>query len=461
MVVRTSRESIGGLALLLCALLCCDAVGAPTTTAGGDEQRQSTGPDIICSHIYGFLNWGPEKGVVAVAVGTRSCNAGSMPVSWRIGSQAFPDSRHPVIAQNMYRYMLGRFEQVGQSWLKHGFCAVDGDDFCTGCQDTDDCAILGVGCSDPYAAVLNGWQTDLGPKFQVNPINGGFPYPPVDPMWTGVVARRLQVLQSDLPHEFTPPSTRYFVEAHYLAADDALWGNDLNNMAYREVAMNQQGIVKYVGDTFAEQPALFAWREIDPGVVIETVDVPADGRYFLAYRVTLRQGGTFVYEYALLNYNSDRSGHAFVVPAPVGVELTEIGFHDARYHSGEPYDNTDWQSERGSDQIRWYGAPHAQDVNANALRWGTTYNFRFASNRPPRSDFVQLELFKPHATPIVDIAALAPTPWEDVNLDGLVDGSDVSAVLQRWATTHVATDVNRDGIVNIFDLLAVLSAWGS
>ena len=47
----------------------------------------------------------------------------------------------------------GRFEQIGQSWLKHGFRAFQ-DPLCSGsCIPTTD-EYLGVNCSDPYGA---GW----------------------------------------------------------------------------------------------------------------------------------------------------------------------------------------------------------------------------------------------------------------------------------------------------------------
>ena len=40
---------------------------------------------------------------------------------------------------------------------------------------------LGVGCSDPYGSGLNGSQNGLGPRYEVNPHTGVFPYPYTSP----------------------------------------------------------------------------------------------------------------------------------------------------------------------------------------------------------------------------------------------------------------------------------------
>ena len=43
---------------------------------------------------------------------------------------ALPNTDHPVIPQNLYRMSGGanndeRFEQIGQSWLKHAFVGIE------------------------------------------------------------------------------------------------------------------------------------------------------------------------------------------------------------------------------------------------------------------------------------------------------------------------------------------------
>ena len=49
------------------------------------------------------------------------------------------------LAQHMYRLKSGRFEQIGQSWVKHGFCALQ-DVVCGRC----DPACPGVRATWPF-----------------------------------------------------------------------------------------------------------------------------------------------------------------------------------------------------------------------------------------------------------------------------------------------------------------------
>ena len=91
----------------------------------------------------------------------------------------------------MYRLMSGRFEQIGQSWLKHGFASTNSPGCGTCVQPPNGGAQLGVGCSDAYGSGLNGSQGNLGPRSQVNPTNGYYPYPFSAPAITTPIDRLL------------------------------------------------------------------------------------------------------------------------------------------------------------------------------------------------------------------------------------------------------------------------------
>jgi hypothetical protein len=101
------------------------------------------------------------------------------------------------------------------------------------------------------------------------------------------------------------------------------------------------------------------------------------------------------YEYAVQNVNSERSIASFTVPFRPGANIQNVGFHDVPYHSGEPFDGTDWTVTIGSNSISWATTPHSVNANANAIRWGTLYNFRFDADLPPYRTEVIMGLFKP------------------------------------------------------------------
>ena len=49
----------------------------------------------------------------------------------------------------------------------------------------------------------------------------------------------------------------------------------------------------------------------------------------------------------------------------------------------------------------------------------------------------------------------------DTNNDGVVDVTDILAVVGAWGENGGPADVNGDGIVDVTDLLTVVNAWGA
>ncbi|HKQ63257.1 MAG TPA: hypothetical protein VJS92_18355 [Candidatus Polarisedimenticolaceae bacterium] len=387
------------------------ALGVICTLARAQNANQcdvaGEAPDVIVGDIDGIFRYGASGGITAYSIGTWSCNVGTCWLNW------FSETnQHPVIGQNMFRLKDGRFEQIGQSWLKHGFFALS-DELCsTDCHETNG-EHLGVNCADPYEAGLNGYQPGLGPKFEVDASQGAFLYP-----FTGLgqagnaIFKRLQVHDADLAPALNAGAV-YFVEGQYVTADDAQANNDDNNASHREVAISEPVIGSYaatlVGPTQITEPAIHAWQVRDPGVMETPVDVPADGRFIVAARATDLGGGTWHYEYAVHNLNSSRSAQSFSVPLPGGTHVTNVGFHDVDYHSGEPFDGTDWTATVGATAVTWSTASFAVEPNANALRWGTLYNFRFDADVMPGTDVVTLGLFRPGTPGSATFSTLAPS----------------------------------------------------
>ncbi|PHX78607.1 MAG: hypothetical protein CK544_01945, partial [Planctomycetaceae bacterium] len=366
-------------------------VGQMTATAvpgdGGTSETQA-GTDVIVGAINGVSNYGTNtvNGVImqGYAFGTTSCNIGTAVLRWSTNS-----SFHPVIPQNAYRIKDGRIEQIGLSWMKYGFCALQ-ENLCATCQAGgvgcgSSQSTLGIGCSDPYSSSLNGSQSSLGPRSRVNASTGYFPGDtsaeigswPAMPAGQGNINRRIQIKRDDLIPANNVGAV-YLAEGLYVHPDDAAAGNDNNNVSYIKVNVSATNYnMSLSGATFQQKPAIYHWATVVPTVAYSVADM-ADGRFIVANNVSLNANGTYHYEYAIYNQNSDSSGGSFTIPIAAGVTVTNATFKDIPYHSNEIYDGTDWTVTNTGTQLTWRCTQtFAQNANANALRFGTLYNFAF------------------------------------------------------------------------------------
>ncbi len=375
----------------------------------------NAGPDIITGNITSMDQFGSTGSQVGLGVSTTSCNAGNVSVDFF----PLPETNHPVILLNLYRKSGGsnnddHFEQIGQSWVKHTFASSNSSE-CGFCTPAAGFHHLGAGCSDTYLAHQSAIQTDLGSRALINPFTGVFQSTASD--HTGHVhtgtSHRLLVEASDLNTTLNPGAT-YYVEVQYVAPDEYAWCqthpgecNMYNNASYCRFSVN--GTTTF---TFAAVPpavrssaAINAW----PGATILPIE-PApgtDGRAFIAYKVTNPSAGLWHYEYAIYNENLDRAIQSFGLPG-CGVTVSNLGFHAPPNHPGFPNDGTQggagfsnaaWVLSQTSNALTWSTETFAQDPNANAIRWGTTYNFRFDSNLPPVATNATIGFFKT-GTPI-------------------------------------------------------------
>jgi hypothetical protein len=462
-----TRLTLGGLIVAGSAIWIgqYSADALPDGRRGSDQGGvASIGPDVIVGALPNIARFTTVGGVTAYAVATTSCNIGDTILTW------YPDTnQHPVIAQNAFRVKDGRFMQIGIGWLKHGFCALQ-QNLCGPCTPAGGgCPpILGVGCSDPYSASLNGQQSGLGPRSQVNPSTGFFPYPfSAAPVQNGL-SRRIQIANTDLNPTLNP-GARWFVEGMYIHPDDSMAGNSANNASYREFTIGSLQSGGYnlntTGPTVQQLPAIYAWKQVVPAVTIKTVSVPEDGLFFAGFNVTENGDGTYRYEYAIQNLTSDLAGGSLSIPKAPGASVTNAGFHHVNHHSGEPYSNQPWSISIESDAIVWKAdRPFTENPNANALRWGTAFSFWFDSDSPPTETEVTLGLFKNGGS--IEFAGVAPMTSSavpgDLNGDGVVDGADLGILLGSWGPCKggCVADLTGDGQVNGADLGVLLANWG-
>ncbi|MGD8441106.1 MAG: hypothetical protein PVG53_11250 [Holophagae bacterium] len=375
-----------------------------------DDPVGTLGPDVVVFELPGTTDWGADGGLRAYSVGTTSCNRGDEPLDWISSS-----NQHPVIAQNLYRVTVpdppaehGRIEMLGASWLKHGFVSINSATTgCGDCPGSPPGSQLGVGCTDPYSSGLNGSQSRLGPRSEVNAFTGYFEYPHSIPSGSSTLAGRLQVDAAEIVDD--PSRYRYFVEGQYVAPDDAAAGNGLNNASHREVDVIGTNLVT-TGATEEGWPAIYAWQTVDPAVTVREVPVPGEGHFIVAYKASDNLDGTWRYDYAVFNLNSHLSGRSFSVPIEADTVITDPWFRDVDSHSGEPYDSTDWPLtvDTANGWATWSTDAFATDPNANALRWSTMYSFGFNADSPPAPALASLEMFRSGGPPSVSIAVLAP-----------------------------------------------------
>ena len=268
--------------------------------------------------------------------------------------------------------------------------------------------------------------------------------------------------------------TFFLAEGQYVHQQDAAAENDNNNASWREVVFGAYSAtsggsfaLNLNGSTKQQLAAINAWKTFNPAVTLVNVDVAADGRFIVGYSVKDNGNGTWRYEYAIQNLNSDRGAGSFSVPVPAGVNLTNVGFHDVPYHSGDPYAGTDWSASVSGGSITWSTQSYATNVNANALRFATLYNFWFDADTAPDAATLSgaIGLFKPGAAGsptsaavalIVPSAAAPETPG-DLDGNGNVDAADLSVLLSSWGTA--SADLNGDGSTDASDLAILLGNW--
>jgi len=405
--------------------------------AGSGAGALVPGPDIIVGDLPDMVQVDPVVvgSQVGLGIATTSCNNGDQPVNFF----ALPNTDHPFFPQNLYRMSGGadntvRFEQIGQSWIKHTFGADEGDDCDLGCN-TNNCTTfsqLCPGCSDPYLAEENGWYDLLGSRAWVNPFTGAFPSTAANHNGHAHdgVSHRVRVNIPDLNTTLNAGAT-YFAEAQYLDPLEYTWCqthpgqcNMYNNATYHQFLVN--GTTSFftfspVGQAVRMHPAINAWTgatvnqlEPDPG---------NDGIWFMGYKVTNPTTGVYHYEYALYNQNLDRSIQSFSVPLGAGANLSNIGFHAPPQEPGwandgtvnnQGYSSMPWTVTQNATSITWNTETFAQNQNANAIRFGTLYNFRFDADQPPQTTNATVGFFKTGSPMMVAIQAPAgggtPTP---------------------------------------------------
>jgi hypothetical protein len=213
------------------------------------------------------------------------------------------------------------------------------------------------------------------------------------------VDHRLLVHESDM----VDSTATYYFEGAYLVLDDV---DRLNNLGSKRCKMRFTGYAWDFDTPVEDNPlvlgwTMLRWSELDQSTVISSG--PDDGDFVVGVGTWETSPGIHRYEYIAYNFDSDRGAHAFTVPLPAGVTVSNVGFHDPDTSLANEWNATVW-----SDRITWATDDYATDSLANYLGYYRMFNFRFDADAAPAAGTVGLTIFKPGGGPKVFGETLVP-----------------------------------------------------
>ena len=186
-------------------------------------------------------------------------------------------------------------------------------------------------------------------------------------------------------------------------------------------------------------------------------------------KVTDLGNGMWNYEYAVYNYNSHRSAGWVSFPVATTASLPTPGSAACCTTPVSPTTTQIGPAANGGEILFTNGTTFAQSPNANALRWGTLYNFRFVSDAAPVQGEMTLGLFRPGNTPgepdTLNVSILVPesdVPVAcpcDFNGNGTQEIGDYFAFLTDFFAQFGgpgSADFDGDGSVTVGDYFAFL-----
>ncbi len=381
------------------------ALGALLVLPAGALAQQNVipGTDVALGFLSSPTQVGRQggfpNGISAVALSTTSCNFGSVNVPWLPAGSGDMTSKedHPFIAFMMTREdSSGRMIQISnRSTVKHGFFALSNSQ-CIPCQNPSNGTFLGVGCSDTYGVQNNRDQFWLGPQEEINPWLGTWkatnsyfdqglnPFPPFDSdgfrslNQTQVntlngVAMRMVVSDQEFEDD---PSAKFYYASQYVVLGEPE-ANRENNLGSRSVNPNWTGNSYSFQSTAGrvEGSVLKQWT----GSTLESsTNGTADGRVYVAVKVTGPVDGIYRYEYAVHNRDNMRGVSEFRLPVCESAGLSNYSVHDVDDDAGN-----DWTASVAGGELVFSGG-------SNAIRWNTIYNFGFDSTAAPATSAVDL-----------------------------------------------------------------------
>ncbi|MEO8460540.1 MAG: hypothetical protein ABI451_08435 [Dokdonella sp.] len=371
-------------------------------------------------------------------------NTGTAAVTWytmfaHSGTQPAPygTDQHPMLVWNLYRQNAdGTIKQIGVSGVKHAFTTVNFNCTCAGGS------VIYPTCEDTYSTGNNDTSRYLAPRKEViartaqwgrcgsvfdancdgardgGSSGGGA---------TNLHEFRLNAIESDL---LPPLSTgaHYYLEYFYVVRDDI---NIYNTMAFREILPTKSGSSWAVSlsptANFTQGPIINQW--VSPtsppvGATNQELNSP-EGHARVAVKTTDIGGGSFHYQYSVMNFDfaravidpahptepnlkvlSNTGFNSFAVAVPATATITNLQFNDADLNAGN-----DWTATNADGVVSWQGPA------GNELNWETMYTFSFDADSAPVTGDAALGVAEAGAPSRYTVTTLAPLA-DPVMVDG-------------------------------------------
>ncbi|MCU0865608.1 MAG: hypothetical protein MUC36_17630 [Planctomycetes bacterium] len=485
------------------------AIAAICSSLMAQSNERGAGYDASLTDIYGATDWGRRGpaypgGEVGISIANQLCNPGNVPVEWRspggnIGSTIQSD--HPKFGFLVAREIDGRLVQISDwSYCKHAFFALASPSTCGGTCVPPAVAgtQLGVSCSDIYSASNNASRTYLGPPAQINPWLGTWPavgnyfdighpgqagYPlaadgvrSLSTTGFDAVQNRVTIKEADITNGAT-----MFYQVHVVIEGERV-ENRANNTMSRPFSMTyvggtgQSAWSTSTSGTATLGSILTRW----PGATVTSgsngngTRFDADGRFFVAVKVTGPTNGKWRYEYVVQNLDNHRGGASFRLPVCPGAQVSNIGFRDI---DADPLNN--WTGVYAGGELAWTAPAN------NPQNWNMLFNFWFDCDVAPGSGTATIDQARvgpgaltvsvpttvPNLQPAVNLAGGCGTPAFDLFPNGVPSAGNASftmgvsgaantfgvlyysspaapTVLGPGCTTHL--DLNAFGTIDLF-----------
>ncbi len=375
--------------LYIASFVLASSLAAQSNAIAGLDGKLSA---IANPTVWGRRGAAHPNGELGFSASNTMCNPGQVLIPWH----AVPQTDHPKFGFLVARLQGDRMVQVSdRSYCKHAFLSLNSNNgVCLPCVDPGTGSLMGLGCSDVYAAGNNADRNYLGPPDEINPWLGTWAMvgsyfdrgePEVAPpansdgsrsplnMAGDAVKNRVTIRESDI---VTGASFFYQIQLLHEGESVAVRGD---NMLTRGVAFAWSGTTWSATNVGEPVPGsvLTQW----PGASIQLGgNGNDDGRVSVAVKVTGPTNGFWHYEYVAHNIDNHRGVASFRLPLCPSARVRDVGFRDIDQDA-----LNQWVATRSGGELA-FSAPAA-----NPLNWNSMFNFWFETDAAPATGLASFD----------------------------------------------------------------------